>query len=85
MCVDRIFTLRQRDEKAHEIKQRVYTGIVDLEKVYDRVNIEALYQLLRMYNVDGKLLNIVRFMHVNGLTCVRAKGVTSSGMELILV
>ena len=29
---------------------------VDLEKAYDGVNKEALWQVLRMYNTSGKLL-----------------------------
>ena len=35
-------------EKAREKKHRVY---VDLEKTYDRVNWEALWQVLRIYDV----------------------------------
>ena len=32
-------------------------GFIDLEKVYDRINREALWQVLRMYNVGSNLLN----------------------------
>ena len=32
-------------------------GFIDLEKVYDRVNREALWQVLRMYDVGGKLMS----------------------------
>ena len=28
-------------------------GFIDLEKTYDRVNREALWQVLRMYDVGG--------------------------------
>ena len=35
-------------------------GFMDLEKAYDRVNREALWQVLRMYDVGGKLLNDLR-------------------------
>ena len=41
-CVDKIFTLKQIGEKAREKKNRVYVGFIHLEKVYDRVNREAL-------------------------------------------
>ena len=34
----------------------VYIGFVDLKKAYDRINKEALRQVLRMYNVGSKLL-----------------------------
>ena len=38
---------------------------MDLEKLYDRVNKEALWQVLRMYEVGNKLLNGVKSMYVN--------------------
>ena len=39
---------------------RVYVGFMDLEKAYDRINREALWQVLRMYEVGGKLLNGIK-------------------------
>ena len=38
----------------------VHLGFMDLEKVYDRVNREALWQMLRMYDLGGKLLSGIR-------------------------
>ena len=52
----------------------MYVGFMDLEKPYDRVNRETLWQALRMYDVDGKLLNDIKSMYVNNLACVRVKG-----------
>ena len=34
-------------------RNAMYVGIIDLEKAYDRVNREALWQVLRMYDVGG--------------------------------
>ena len=51
-CIDQIFTLKQIGEKA-----LMYVGFMDLEKAYDRVDREALWQVLRMYDVGGKLLH----------------------------
>ena len=48
---------------------------MDLEKAYDRVNNEALWQVLRMYDVGGKLLNGIKSMYVNSLICLIVKGV----------
>ena len=45
-CVGQICTLKQIEKRC-----RVYVGVIDLEKVYDRVNREALWQVLRMYDV----------------------------------
>ena len=58
-CVDQIFTLKQC-EKPREKKCRVYVGFMDLEKAYNRVNREVLWQVLRMYDVRGKLLNDIK-------------------------
>ena len=36
-----------------ERKNAVYLSFIDLEKAYDRVSREALWQVLRMYDVGG--------------------------------
>ena len=63
-CVDQIFTLKQIDEKAWEKNCCVYVGFMELEKAYDRVNREALWQVLRMCDVGGKLLNGIKSIYV---------------------
>ena len=35
-----------------------------MEKAYDRVNRGALWQVLRMYDVGGKLLDEIKSMYV---------------------
>ena len=57
--VDQIFTLKQIDERACD-KGKVYVGFMGLEKMYDRVNREAIEQVLRIYDVGGKLLNGIK-------------------------
>ena len=52
----------------------MYVNFMDLEKAYDGVNREALWNVLRMYDVAGKLLNGVKIIHFNSLACVRIKG-----------
>ena len=41
--------------------------------VYYMVNREALWQVLRMYDVGGKLLNGIKSIYVNSLICIRVK------------
>ena len=48
--------------------------------MYDRVNMDSLWQVLRVYDVDGKLLSEIKSMYVDILPCIRA-----SGSELITV
>ena len=54
--------------------QSVYVGFIDLEKAYDRVNREALWQVLRKYDVGDRLLGEIKSMYVNSSACVRVKG-----------
>ena len=49
-------------------------GFMVLEKAYDRVDRETLWQVLRMYDVSGKLLNGIKSVYVANLDCVRVKG-----------
>ena len=49
--------LKQIGEKGCEKKQRVYVSFMNLEKAYDRINMEALWQVLKMYDVNGKYQN----------------------------
>ena len=52
----------------------MYVDFMDLEKTYYRVNREALWHVLRMYDVGGKLLNGIKSVHANSLACVKVKG-----------
>ena len=60
--------------RKHRRKNIVYLGFMDLEKAYDRVNREALWQVLRMYDVGVKLMNGIKCMYIKSLACVRVKG-----------
>ena len=74
-CVDQIFTLKQQiSEKAKEKKCTMYMSFIDLEKVYDRVNREDLWQVLRMYDVGSKLLSGIKSMYIDSSDYVRVKG-----------
>ena len=39
--------------RKHKKKCRVYIGFINFEKVYDRVNRDALWQVLRLYDWGG--------------------------------
>ena len=43
---------------------------IDLEKAYDRVNREVLREVLRIYDMGGKLLSGIKRMYVDSLACV---------------
>ena len=62
----------------------MFVGFIDLEKEYDRVNREALWQMLRMYNVGGKRLNGMKSMYIDSSACVRVKGGESDRFRIVV-
>ena len=60
----------------------MYVGLIGLEKGYDRVNRGALWQVLRIYDVGGKLLNGIKSVYVDSLICVRIKGGESNWFRM---
>ena len=48
--------------RKHDEKNVVCLGFLDLEKAYNRANREALWQVLRMYDVGAKLLRGIKTM-----------------------
>ena len=50
-----------------------FVDFIDLEKVYDSVKREALWLVLRMYDVGCKLKSEIKSMYIKSLACVRVK------------
>ena len=50
---------------------------MDLEKAYDRVDRDALWEVLGIYGVGGKLLQAVKSFYVNSRACVKVQGEVS--------
>ena len=64
-CVDYILNLYKR-------KNVVHVGFMDLE-VYDKVNKEALWLVLIMHDVGGKMFNGIKSVYIDSLVYVRVK------------
>ena len=58
-ATDRIFTIRQVQEKMREKNKKVFTAFLDLKKAYDRVPREVVYWCLRKRGVIEGLVKIV--------------------------
>ena len=60
----------------------MYVAFIDLEKAYDRINREGLWQMLRMCDVGSKLLNGIKITYVDSLVRVRVKGSESEWFRI---
>jgi hypothetical protein len=70
-CVDQIFGLRQIIEKKLEKQKEAFVAFLDLEKAYDRVDRERLWNVLRDYGVCDTLVRAVKSFYWEGRACVR--------------
>ena len=55
-CTDQIFIVRQICDKYLGKSKDVYFAFLDLEKAYDRVDRDAMWNVLRLYGIGGRLL-----------------------------
>ena len=55
-------------------------GFINLEKMYNMVNREALWQVLRMCDMGDKLQSEIKSMYIDSSACVRVKGVRMNGL-----
>ena len=81
-CTDQTFAVRQICEKYVRKGRDVYFAFLDLEKAYDRVDREAMWNVLRLYGVGGKLLKAVKSLYVGSKACVRVGNELSDWFEV---
>ena len=46
---------------------------MDFEKAYDSIDRHGMWQMLRVYGVGGKLLNVVQSFYMDSRACVRGE------------
>ena len=66
-----MITVRQICEKYLGKGKDVYFAFLDLEKAYDRVDRDAMWNVLRLYGIGGRLLQGVKSLYVGSKACVR--------------
>ena len=79
---DTLFTLARILEGAWEYAHPVYMCCVDLEKAYDRVPWEILWEVLREYGVRKSLLRAIQSLYVRSESCVRVLGSKSDSFQV---
>ena len=76
-CTDQVFIVRQICEKYVAKGKNVYFAFMDLEKAYDRIDRDAMWNVLRLYGVGGRLLSAVKSLYAESRACVRVGNMLS--------
>ena len=72
--LDQIFVLRQVLEKKWEHAMPVYCAFMDLEKAYDSVWREGMWQIAKYYGVPRQIVEMLRDYYNGSSSCVRIDG-----------
>ena len=62
-CIDQIFVVRQLCEKFPAKRWEVYFAFMDLEKAYNRMDRRALWQVVSVFGVGGRLLKALQSLY----------------------
>ena len=63
VTIDRIFSLRQLQEKCREQRKPLYIALIDLTKTFDLVSRKGLFTLLQRVGCPPKLLRMITSFH----------------------
>ena len=53
------------------VSREVYMAFMDLEKAYDGIDRNALWQVLRLYGIGGSLRKLFQSFYCESRACVR--------------
>ncbi|CAK1594622.1 unnamed protein product, partial [Parnassius mnemosyne] len=76
-CTDQVFSMRMIAEKFLAKNQKVFCAFMDLEKAYDRVDRNVLWQTLNSFGLSAGLIQALRSLYRDSSACVRINGVYS--------
>ncbi len=81
MCGSDIF-LQDGSREDISKRKKLYAAFMDLETAYDRVDWLALWDVLKIYGVRGKLLDAIKSFYEKASACVKISGETSEHFEI---
>ena len=70
-CVDQVFVMKQMSENFCGKNKSLFVAYMDLEKAYDKIDRDAMWRVLSMYGINGKLLKVVGSLYERSEACVR--------------
>ena len=81
-CGENLFVIRQLAEKMLERGKKLYAAFLDLDKAYDRVWRAGLWEALKEFGVEGRLLTVVQGMYKDSEAAVKVGGVLTDWFEV---
>src|SRR5215475_4051120 len=64
-CINNVFTLKQTIAKRREFNLETHMAFLDLEKAFDRVNRNQLWQILNRRGIPYRLIEVIKSLYKN--------------------
>jgi len=64
-CIDNVFIIKQVVEKRREFNLETHMAFLDLEKAFDRVNRNQLWQILNRRGIPYHLIEVIKSLYRN--------------------
>ena len=75
MTNDNLFMLERMIEMAKVRKECLCVDFIDMEKAYDRVNRKKLFEVMRVYGLQEKLVNVIERIYDGGMVKFELEGI----------
>ncbi|KAJ8386311.1 hypothetical protein AAFF_G00175070 [Aldrovandia affinis] len=82
-CSEQIFTLRNIIEQCLELQTILIINYIDFKKAFDSVHRESLWQIVQLYGMPSKYMNIFRALYRNSTCQVRTSSGTTDDFDIV--
>ena len=70
--VDNVFILHSLIRDCLDRKRKLYVAFIDYKKAFDSINRNALWKILEQNGIDGKMLDVLKSIYSEVVSCVRS-------------
>ena len=81
-CIDQVFTLRNILEQAYEWRQPIIINFIDFEKAFDSIDHDSLWQIIEIYGIPKKIINIVKEMYTHAQCMIKMENTLTQNFNI---
>ncbi|PIO70049.1 hypothetical protein TELCIR_08113, partial [Teladorsagia circumcincta] len=70
-CCEQIFTLRNIFELCVQYRHPLFINFIDFKKAFDSIHRDSLWEILKIYGIPSRFINIFKNLYLNSSCCVR--------------
>jgi len=72
-CSEQILTLRNIIEQCHNWQKPLHINYIDFKKAFDSIHSDSLWQILELYCIPSKYINIFKALYRDLSCCIRTR------------